>query len=114
MEQPEEIKVKDFYILPTAQDAFDQSSKALNEIDIEIHMSEIANRIKWAIEKKCYAVMLGPYTFEIAEKIALHMQEKYGYSATTMGSGTGTDGKPLSSIALNWKYVPPHTRERLN
>lgn len=114
MESVDTIKATHFFILPCAQDAFDQAMAKLDSIDIEPLMPAIADRIKNSIAIGGMGTMLGPFEALIAEKISIELVSKYGYSAQTMNAGISEKNIPLSTILVVWRYFIANQRERLN
>lgn len=106
-----EIKWQD---LPVAQDAFNKACAKQDFINIEKHMPKIISAVNDAINVGAFGITLGPYEFLEAEKIALELEQKYGYQTRPFTSGINGAMGPICSLGICWKYLPDRTRERLN
>ena len=100
--------------IPLAQNAFDQSAKSLDPIDVSKYYPKIIEAIKYSIDHGYFVARIGPYSILDGEKIALELESKYGYRAYTYAIGLNELKETLIGVDVNWKFISQGTRERLN
>ncbi len=100
-----------------AQDAFEQAVKRYAEIDTSDILLKADVAVKEAIERGHLTTQVSPiFDILVAEKAALQLGE-LGYVASVFQSGVmpveGTPGtmKTVLGINLNYKFMPPNTRD---
>lgn len=109
-----EIKEPIWQSIPLAQNAFDETVKKYDPVDITKYLPKIVESIKLSIDHGYLCARVGPYEVLEAEKIALELESKYGYRTTTFQSGISQTNQILAGVDINWKFISSGTRERLN
>jgi len=96
--------------MKTAQEAYQAALKNIF-VDISPAMEMAEKAIEESISLGRLCTVIGSFPLNMAEKSAIEL-EKLGYSAATQHSGRfKEDSSPLINIAINFKYLPPPSRE---
>lgn len=100
--------------MKTAQEAYQAALKNII-VDTSSVFEAADKAIEDAISVGALTAYVGPFAPNVAEKGAIELESQYNYHALVQFSGKYTEaGMPLCNILLNFKYLPPPSREAYN
>lgn len=100
--------------MKSAQEAYQAALKNII-VDTTPVMEAAEKAVEDAISIGALTAYIGPFQPQMAEKGAIELESKYNYHALVQFSGKYTEGgTPLCNILLNFKYLPPPSREAYN
>ncbi len=96
----------------TAQEAYDQASIQLDEVDVSADLEALYTAIKESVSSKAaFAIRCGPYPYPKSIKM-LVILEKQGYKVDCNFTGNVVEGIPQMTLEVNWMHFSLTVRER--